>query len=151
MFEQVREEQVETVAHELGHVFGLRHFFAKVSEAGYASEIFGAHDKRSIMNYGADSMLTKTDIDDLIRLYQLAWSGALTKINGAPIRLMRPFSQLRQKADLPPQFALVAQVSPLDFKAVIQATLRSKLCSCGPYLRQCSAQPWRSALWHPTR
>jgi hypothetical protein len=28
MFEQDREEQVETLIHELGHVFGLRHFFA---------------------------------------------------------------------------------------------------------------------------
>ena len=28
MFEQPLQEQVETMAHELGHVFGLRHFFA---------------------------------------------------------------------------------------------------------------------------
>jgi len=112
MFEQEREEQVETFAHELGHVFGLRHFFAKVSEAGYASEIFGVHDERSIMNYGIHSTLTQTDINDLTRLYQRAWSGALKKINGTPIRLMRPFSHFRQKAELPPQFALVAQVAP---------------------------------------
>ena len=111
MFEQERAEQIETFAHELGHVFGLRHFFAKLSEAGYASEIFGAHDKRSIMNYGIDSTLTQADIDDLIRLYQQVWSGALTKINGTPVRLMRPFSHFRQKAELPPQFALVAQIA----------------------------------------
>ena len=84
---------------------------SKVSEAGYASEIFGVHDKRSIMNYGIDSVLTQTDIDDLARLYQAVWSGVATKINGTPIRLMKPFSHFKQKAELPPQFALVAQIA----------------------------------------
>ena len=28
MFEQSRKEQVETLVHEIGHIFGLRHFFA---------------------------------------------------------------------------------------------------------------------------
>lgn len=111
MFEQARNEQIETFAHELGHVFGLRHFFAKVSEAGFASEIFGTHDKRSIMNYGPNSVLTQTDIEDLIRLYQQTWSGVLNEINGTPIRLMRPFSHFRQRAELPPQFALVARIA----------------------------------------
>ncbi|WP_129421136.1 reprolysin-like metallopeptidase [Rhizobium leguminosarum] len=109
MFEQVRNEQIETLAHELGHVFGLRHFFAKVSETGSASEIFGTHEPLSIMNYGEESKLTTTDMDDLTRLYREAWSGSLTEINGTPIRLMRPFSHFRQKAEMPPQFALVAR------------------------------------------
>ncbi|MGM4914500.1 reprolysin-like metallopeptidase [Rhizobium sp. 768_B6_N1_8] len=109
MFEQVRKEQTETLAHELGHVFGLRHFFAKVSETGSASEIFGTHDPLSIMNYGPQSVLTTTDIDDLARLYQQAWSGSLTEINGTPIRLMQPFSHFRQKAQMPPQFSLAAR------------------------------------------
>src|SRR5215217_4484166 len=32
IFTQDRKEQVETLIHEIGHTFGLRHFFAQVSE-----------------------------------------------------------------------------------------------------------------------
>ncbi|HEU0299252.1 MAG TPA: matrixin family metalloprotease [Longimicrobium sp.] len=91
MFSQSKEEQLETLIHEIGHIFGLRHFFADVSEREWASEIFGTHKRFSIMNYGADSKLTAADRDDLKRLYQLAWSGKLTEINGTPIRLVKPF------------------------------------------------------------
>lgn len=55
MFTQVRQEQVETLVHEIGHVFGLRHFFANVSESAWASQIFGTHKPFSIMNYGSQS------------------------------------------------------------------------------------------------
>ena len=108
MFGQVDEEQKETLSHELGHVFGLRHFFAQVSEQAFPSVIFGKHKKFSIMNYGPQSTLTKTDIKDLSRLYEQVWSGDLTEINGTPIRLMRPFSHFRQGPSLPPHFALAA-------------------------------------------
>jgi hypothetical protein len=91
MFEQNEEEQVETLAHEIGHVFGLRHFFAQISETRWASEIFGKHSKFSIMNYGEDSKLTADDRKDLKRLYELVWAGQLTEVNGTPIRLMGPF------------------------------------------------------------
>eukprot|EP01012_Entosiphon_sulcatum_P048748 TRINITY_DN67273_c0_g1_i1.p1 TRINITY_DN67273_c0_g1~~TRINITY_DN67273_c0_g1_i1.p1 ORF type:complete len:286 (-),score=14.82 TRINITY_DN67273_c0_g1_i1:324-1181(-) len=93
MFTQVRQEQVETLIHETGHVFGLRHFFAKISETAWASEIFGEHSKFSIMNYGADSRLTDADKSDLKRLYGLVWSCALREINGTPIRLVRPYHE----------------------------------------------------------
>lgn len=96
MFTQVRAEQVETLAHELGHVFGLRHFFAGVSETAWPAEVFGEHSKFSIMNYGPDSQLTETDKSDLKNLYEMAWNGDLTNINGTPVRLMRPFSHFRQ-------------------------------------------------------
>jgi hypothetical protein len=43
------------------------------------------------MNYGAMSELTDVDKSDLKQLYQRVWNGDLTKINGTPIRLMRPF------------------------------------------------------------
>ena len=95
MFDQIHKEQVETMAHELGHIFGLRHFFAKVSEAGFPSEIFGTHDKFSIMNYGADSKLTDADKSDLALLYSQVWSGELTEINGTQIELFKPFSHFR--------------------------------------------------------
>lgn len=91
MFTQVREEQVETLVHEIGHVFGLRHFFANISETEWASEIFGTHRKFSIMNYGPDSKLTADDKTDLKRLYQLAWDGTLDNVNGTPIRFTTPY------------------------------------------------------------
>jgi hypothetical protein len=92
MFTQIRKEQVDTLIHEIGHVFGLRHFFANISENQWPSEIFGRHEKFSIMNYGEFSELTDADKEDLTLLYQSAWNGELTHINGTPIRLVKPFS-----------------------------------------------------------
>ncbi len=94
MFTQTKKEQVETLIHEIGHVFGLRHFFAQVSETEWPSEIFGRHRKFSIMNYGNLSKLTSTDKKDLRRLYEQVWTGALTHINGTPVRLVKPFNTL---------------------------------------------------------
>jgi hypothetical protein len=90
MFDQPKKEQVETLAHELGHVFGLRHFFALVSEKEWPAEVFGRHKAFSIMNYGTKSRLTAQDKADLKSLYQLAWSGQLNQINGTDIQLVRP-------------------------------------------------------------
>lgn len=94
LFTQSRKEQVDTFIHEIGHAFGLRHFFALVSESAWPAEIFGTHSKFSIMNYGVLSELTSADKDDLTRLYQLAWGGSLTHINGTPIRLVKPYHTL---------------------------------------------------------
>lgn len=43
MFSQSRQEQMETLAHELGHVFGLRHFFALVKETAWPAVVYGEH------------------------------------------------------------------------------------------------------------
>lgn len=91
MFSQTKKEQIDTFIHEIGHVFGLRHFFAKISETPWASEIFGTHKPFSIMNYGGQSELTPEDRNDLKLLYQKSWGGELSQINGTPIRLMKPF------------------------------------------------------------
>ncbi|MEF8726716.1 MAG: matrixin family metalloprotease [Accumulibacter sp.] len=91
MFEQSEHEQLDTIAHELGHVFGLRHFFAKISETAWPSEIFGKHNPFSIMNYGANGEITQDDRSDLQNLYTMVWSKQLTHINGTPIKLVRPF------------------------------------------------------------
>lgn len=91
MFAQDRKEQVDTLIHEIGHIFGLRHFFAQVSETAWPSEIFGKHNKFSIMNYGSDSELSKADKEDLKNLYQTAWLGELSDINGTPIKFVKPF------------------------------------------------------------
>jgi hypothetical protein len=95
MFQQIEEEQIETLVHELGHVFGLRHFFAKVSESQIPSEIFGANVEFTIMNYGDKSTLTDADKSDLRKLYELARARTLKAINGTPITLVKPFSANR--------------------------------------------------------
>ena len=95
MFEQSWQEQVETMAHELGHVFGLRHFFALIQESAWPAEVFGTHQTFSIMNYGANSVMTDNDRTDLEALYEAVWSGDLTNINGTPVQLQRPFSASR--------------------------------------------------------
>ena len=94
MFSQSKKEQVDTMVHEIGHIFGLRHFFAPDVETRWPSVIFGDHKPFSIMNYGALSELTDTDREDLVTLYQSVWRGQLTKINGTPIQLVRPFHTL---------------------------------------------------------
>jgi len=91
IFTQSRKEQVDTLIHEIGHTLGLRHFFANVSETAWPSQVFGTHKPFSIMNYGNQSELTDDDKADLKRLYQTAWSGELTKINGTPIQFVKPF------------------------------------------------------------
>ncbi len=91
MFTQPQNEQIETLVHELGHIFGLRHFFASISEKKWASEIFGAHNAFSIMNYGKKSFLTDDDVKDLKSLYELVWSGNLNEINGTKIKKFRSY------------------------------------------------------------
>lgn len=109
LFVQNRQEQVETLVHEIGHVFGLRHFFANVSETDWPSQIFGTHRPFSIMNYDSQSVLTVDDTADLRRLYQLAWSGKLLKINGTPIRLVRPY---HEAGSSPASLIAVSELQP---------------------------------------
>jgi len=92
LFEQDPEEQVETFIHELGHVFGLRHFFALISETAWPAIIYGEHKKFSIMNYGDDSRLTDADKADLKKLYDNVWNRTITALNGTRIELMHPWS-----------------------------------------------------------
>ena len=110
MFGQTRKEQVETLIHEIGHIFGLRHFFALVSETEWPAKVFGKHHKFSIMNYGEDSKLTSYDKSDLKRLYQLAWSGQLTHINGTPIRFVKPFHESGAAVENPVAIAAMRAV-----------------------------------------
>ena len=99
LFAQSEQEQVETMVHELGHAFGLRHFFALVRETAWPAEVFGTHERFTIMNYGADSRLTDADRADLMHLYQEVWSGRITQVNGTPVRLVRPFTASGARPD----------------------------------------------------
>jgi hypothetical protein len=99
MFTQSKEEQIETMIHEIGHVFGLRHFFAQITETKWASQIFGTHKKFSIMNYGGDSKLTAADKADLKKLYEKAWAGQISEINGTPIKFVKPFHTVGEAAE----------------------------------------------------
>jgi hypothetical protein len=93
MFKQSYQEQVETLIHEIGHIFGLRHFFASVSETAWPSVKFGTQNPFTIMNYGPESILTETDKSDLKELYQKVWSGELKEINGTKIVTFRPYHE----------------------------------------------------------
>jgi len=122
MFAQTRVEQVETLIHEIGHVFGLRHFFANVSETAWPSQIFGTHKPFSIMNYGSQSVLTADDRSDLKRLYQLVWAGELTQINGTPIKLVKAFHTIGTAPEsLVAVGALQPALQPLPRAAYITA------------------------------
>lgn len=90
MFEWERAEQVATMVHELGHVFGLRHFFADTDpdELEFPSYHFGSGSRFTIMNYGYESRLTEADRRDLRRLYQAAWADDAEAILGKPVKLV---------------------------------------------------------------
>jgi hypothetical protein len=94
LFEQSAQEMIETIVHELGHCFGLRHYFAPEREPDWPAVVYGEHEPFSIMNYGSQSVLTDNDRADLKRLYQAAWGGELKEINGLPIRLVKPLSAI---------------------------------------------------------
>lgn len=112
MFEQSEQEQLETLVHEIGHIFGLRHFFANLSEREWPSQVFGTHNPFSIMNYGSQSVLTPEDKTDLKRLYQMVWRGELTHINGTPIRLVNAFHAAGAPAENMAAFGHIPGVSP---------------------------------------
>ncbi|WP_396158898.1 matrixin family metalloprotease [Flavobacterium sp.] len=118
MFKQSREEQVETIEHEIGHIFGLRHFFANISEKEWKSELFGSDNPFSIMNYGDKSKLTDSDIDDLKTLYQLVWSGQLKEINGTEIRLFTPYHRNKERRNNR-KIKLLSDESKKDAKKLI--------------------------------
>ena len=73
MFTQILKEQVDTLVHEIGHIFGLRHFFANEKERNFPSVVFGEHNPFTIMNYGTLSELTDQDKSDLKMLYASVW------------------------------------------------------------------------------
>ena len=62
------------------------------------------------MNYGPDSKLTSDDKSDLKRLYQLAWSGQLTHINGTPIRFVKPYHESGTLAESPVAIAAMRTI-----------------------------------------
>ena len=116
-------KQLETLIHEIGHVFGLRHFFADVSETAWPSQVFGTHKPFSIMNYGSQSVLTLDDKADLKRLYQMAWKGELTQINGTPIRFVKPFHTIGDSPENMVDFGQLQPVfQPLPRAAYTRAT-----------------------------
>jgi hypothetical protein len=99
MFGQAEQEQIETLAHELGHVFGLRHFFAQLSEQQWPSVLWGQQSRFTIMNYGGDSRMTDADRSDLRALYEAVWDGRIKEINGTKVRLFRPYHSSGRSPD----------------------------------------------------
>jgi len=94
LLETPMEYQFEVMAHELGHIFGLRHYFAQEKETQFPAVIFGEHSKFSIMNYGSDAVLTETDRRDLVLFYKGVWNRQITHIGDMPIDLVIPRSAI---------------------------------------------------------
>ena len=94
LLETDKSYQFEVMAHELGHIFGLRHYFAKEKEAKLPAVVFGEHSKFSIMNYGSDAMLTETDRRDLALFYTKVWNREITHVGGMNIDLVIPRSSI---------------------------------------------------------
>lgn len=92
-FEKIpdEKERVDALIHELGHVFGLRHFMAFENGPVFSGAVYGANNPLTIMNYGALSELTPQDKSDLSSLYREVWSGRLTNVNRTPVELVRPW------------------------------------------------------------
>ncbi|KAL7906240.1 hypothetical protein GGI35DRAFT_120779 [Trichoderma velutinum] len=60
------------LAHEIGHILGLRHEFAHEREKEYPSALFGSENAESIMNYykhPEQLQVKKQDLEELERLY----------------------------------------------------------------------------------
>src|SRR3989338_2634203 len=88
------DDIVNTLVHEIGHIWGLRHWFALSKEPNAASFPF-RHDPnnlQSIMNYGENSILTEKDKTDLREFYQYVWENrSLPGHSDKQVRLFRPF------------------------------------------------------------
>jgi hypothetical protein len=109
MFSLDWPEQVETLCHELGHIFGLRHTFAPEQEQEWPSVVFGTHAPFSIMSYAGASELTNLDRDDLRRLYRAVWRGELTELDRVPFKLVSPYHTLGRAAGAPLAMAVPVQ------------------------------------------
>ena len=127
LFGETRGEQVETLVHEIGHIFGLRHFFANVKETAWPSRLFGRDNPLSIMNYDSMSQLTDDDKLDLKRLYAAARSGELKEIDGAPVRLVHPFSAIGGSVTAVVGVAAVTPIPPAN-AATVQVAERVNDC-----------------------
>ncbi len=120
MFKQSRQEQIETMAHEIGHVFGLRHFFALVEETRWPAEQFGSDSKFTIMNYDDNSILTETDKADLIALYRAPGAARSPTSTGrrsgwsGPITRRRPAKAPSPSPRLGPRSPEPTRISPQD-------------------------------------
>ena len=82
---QDEKEQVDTFIHELGHIFGLRHFKARTHEPHRPAQAFGKQDSWTIMNLSEKFELTPLDRSDLKKLYDEVWNRGRGDINGVPI------------------------------------------------------------------
>merc|ERR1712232_134059 len=86
-------DPLNTMLHEIGHIYGLRHYFFR-EEEGFPGLTFGTENEKTIMNYGKNSIFTDTDKKDLKALYEFV--GDSSREKGVPIVLFKSRHELIQ-------------------------------------------------------
>ena len=79
-------DPLNTMLHEIGHIYGLRHYFFR-EEEGFPGLTFGTENEKTIMNYGKNSILTDTDKTELKALYEYVMDN--TKVNPGPVVMFK--------------------------------------------------------------
>ncbi|KAF9925569.1 hypothetical protein FBU30_004682 [Linnemannia zychae] len=93
MFNLPRHQQVNVMAHEMGHIFGLRHPWA--SEEKESHKHYGFNTNKTVMSDSLDIAPTVDDKKDLADLYEKVWKGNMEDIEDVPIELIDPYSSNR--------------------------------------------------------
>ncbi|KAK6507233.1 hypothetical protein TWF481_005683 [Arthrobotrys musiformis] len=86
---------VNILAHEIGHILGLRHEFArrKPKELTEPAVLFGAENPSSVMNYHHDLLdckVTEQDRQELRRFYTSAYTHGWDQYQGLRIKFVSP-------------------------------------------------------------
>lgn len=88
---QDENTQLNIIAHELGHIYGLRHTFIDYGSETDQIQYGGSTDSESVMNTNASNPVTSKDRAQLWDLYTNIWSKKTLFINGVAVTLVLPY------------------------------------------------------------
>ncbi|KAK6352179.1 hypothetical protein TWF730_009010 [Orbilia blumenaviensis] len=86
-----RDHLTGILAHESGHILGIRHEFAQEKEKYWACMLYGNRDQSSVMCYKhpRDLKVSRDDKQNLRKLYEAVYSGT-KKFGGFKVQLVNP-------------------------------------------------------------